>query len=120
MRVHGAIAKGAQAIMFRILRPLRQLQQGQERFLKDVLGFTVTETQSASVEDQSRRFPFIKRLAPSAVDLRFIHALTIKTAVAPLISIHRHQPGQICIKKFANPRSWDAARFAQPCRWRWK
>src|SRR5581483_8417354 len=63
--IDGAIAKGAQTITLRLLRGILETEQRHERLLQDIFGLAVAEAKSASVEDQRRRFGFVKRLPPA-------------------------------------------------------
>lgn len=99
-KVQGAIAKAANAIMFRLIRFPGQLEQCDERLLQDVLGFDMAQAQGASIEDQLRRFRIVKRLAPALILAMF----------AVLHSLDRHCIRQICIniaKKVFTPGRSD-------------
>ena len=90
MVVHGAIAEGAQAVMFGIIGLALQLQQRQKCFLHNIFGFAVAQAQGAPVKDQPGRFGFVKRLAPATVALRCVHAMAKNNIIGPVISIYRH------------------------------
>src|SRR5581483_9076168 len=60
-----AVAEGAHAIVLGSIGALRQFQQGDERFLQNVLRLAMTQAQGASINNQFRRLFLVKRLAPA-------------------------------------------------------
>ena len=63
--IQGPVAEAAQTVTNRLVRPGRESQKRHERVVENVFGFPMTQAQSPAVEDQSGRFTFIKRFAPS-------------------------------------------------------
>lgn len=63
--VEGFVSECADAIMLGFLRFDRQLHQGDERLLEDVLGFGMGEAKGASIKDQLRGFSFVKLVTPA-------------------------------------------------------
>src|SRR5258708_13423966 len=62
--VHGAVAKGAHAIMFGFLRQAGQLHHCEEGLLEHILGFAVTQAERAAVKNQPHRLGLVKLLIP--------------------------------------------------------
>jgi len=50
--------------MLGLVRTFPQLEQSHEGFLQDVFGFTMTQPQGSSVQDEFRRLGFVKPRAP--------------------------------------------------------
>ena len=72
--VEGAVSKGPQAIVLRLIGLARQFKQRQKRLLQNIFGLSVAQAQGAPVKNQPGRFGFIKRLAPITVELGRAHA----------------------------------------------
>jgi hypothetical protein len=87
--VQCAIAKGADAIMHRVLRFACLLPQREKGLLHHIFGFRMRKPERATIKNQFGRFIVVQPFAPRLCRVH-VHAST-----------HRHLRGQICIRKFA-------------------
>ena len=67
--VQGPVAEGANTVMLRAAGPFLQFKEGNESFLHNVFGLAMTQPQGASIQDELGGFVFIKRFAPTGLDL---------------------------------------------------
>ncbi len=69
MMIQGAISKGPDAVMLRLIRRFVPLKQDQKCFLEHISGFRVAQSERPAVKNQLRGLHIVKPSAPFALSL---------------------------------------------------